>query len=79
MVRLALALSPSLSGQYMAHNGIIGTGSESKYKLQLLVRPPALFLSPGPSAGSSFCFPKELWEKAVPHRRQHFYKNIFGL
>ena len=51
MVRLASALSPSLSGQYMAHNGIIGTGSESKYKLQLLVRPPALFLSPVPSVG----------------------------
>lgn len=36
-------------------------------------------LCPVPSLHFFFPFSKENWEKAVPHRREHFYKNIFGL
>lgn len=36
-------------------------------------------LCPAPSLRFVFPSSKENWEKAVPHRREHLYKNIFGL
>lgn len=51
MARVASALSPSLMGQYMAHNGIIGTGSESQSSpgLRCVLLPSPR--SPAPSRG----------------------------
>lgn len=76
--------SAELPGHYMAHSGIIGTGSESWCESQAsgAVSCPSAWLSLlflSASYMSSFCSPeKTLGEGSAP-RHEQFYKNRFGL